>query len=216
MFVYKNKLEHLYSPNSDELTLIFHGGVDRYQSDIIDFLKRNKTMVVVDEAHRIKNPEGIWGRSVTEISKEAISRVILTGTPIPNGYQDIFNLFKFIYPFKFKEIIKFHYHNLENMTDFNSPDSQRVQQLRDNISPYFIRIKKKDLNLPPIEEKFILIDMDVRQREIYDFIESQYLPHFKENNNATVNDVLNRAKLIRLRQASTNPSLLSRTLRDSL
>ena len=102
------------------------------------------------------------------------------------------------------------------MTDFNSPDSQRVQQLRDNISPYFIRIKKKDLNLPPIEEKFILIDMDVRQREIYDFIESQYLPHFKENNNATVNDVLNRAKLIRLRQASTNPSLLSRTLRDSL
>lgn len=212
----KKKLEHLYSPNSDELTLIFHGGVDRYQNDIIDFLKRNKTMVVVDEAHRIKNPDGIWGRSVTEIAKEASSRVILTGTPIPNGYQDIFNLFKFIYPFKFKEIVKFHYHNLENMTDFNSPDSDRVQELRENISPYFIRIKKKDLNLPPVEEKYISIEMDFHQREIYDFIESQYLPHFKVNNNATVKDVLNRAKLIRLRQASTNPSLLSRTLRDSL
>jgi SNF2 family DNA or RNA helicase len=212
----KQKLEHLYSPNSAELTLIFHGGVDRYQNDITDFLKRNKTMVVVDEAHRIKNPEGIWGRSVTEISKEAVSRVILTGTPVPNGYQDIFNLYKFIYPFKFKEILKFHYHNLEDMTYNNSPESQRVQELKDNISPYFIRIKKSDLNLPPVEEKYISIEMDLRQREIYDFIESQYLPHFKENNSATVKDVLNRAKLIRLRQASTNPSLLSRTLRDSL
>jgi len=212
----KQKLEHLYSPNSPELTLIFHGGVDRFQNDILDFLKRNKTMVVVDEAHRIKNPEGVWGRSVTEISKEAVSRVILTGTPVPNGYQDIFNLYKFIYPFKFKEILKFHYHNLEDMTNNNSPESQRVQELKDNISPYFIRIKKKDLKLPPIEEKYIPVEMDSHQREIYNFIESQYLPHFKENNSATVKDILNRAKLIRLRQASTNPSLLSRTLRDSL
>ena len=212
----KQKLEHLYSPNSPELTLIFHGGVDRFQNDILDFLKRNKTMVVVDEAHRIKNPEGVWGRSVTEISKEAVSRVILTGTPVPNGYQDIFNLYKFIYPFKFKEILKFHYHNLEDMTNNNSPESQRVQELKDNISPYFIRIKKKDLKLPPVEEKYIPVEMDSHQREIYNFIESQYLPHFKENNSATVKDILNRAKLIRLRQASTNPSLLSRTLRDSL
>lgn len=212
----KKKLEHLYSPNSPELTLIFHGGVDRFQNDIIDFLKRNKTMVVVDEAHRIKNPEGVWGRSATEISKEAVSRVILTGTPVPNGYQDIFNLYKFIYPFKFKEILKFHYHNLEDMTNNNSPESQRVQELKNNISPYFIRIKKNDLKLPPIEEKYIPVEMDSHQREIYDFIESQYLPHFKENNSATVKDILNRAKLIRLRQASTNPSLLSRTLKDSL
>lgn len=212
----KQKLEHLYSPNSPELTMIFHGGVDRFKNDIIDFLKRNKTMVVVDEAHRIKNPEGVWGRSVTEISKEAVARVILTGTPVPNGYQDIFNLFKFIYPFKFKEILKFHYHNLEDMTNNNSPESNRVQELKNNISPYFIRIKKKDLKLPPIEEKYIPVEMDSHQRDIYDFIESQYLPHFKENNSATVKDILNRAKLIRLRQASTNPSLLTRTLRDSL
>lgn len=212
----KQKIEHLYSPDSPELTLIFHGGVDRFQTEIIDFLKRNKTMVVVDEAHRIKNPEGVWGRSVTEISKEAVSRVILTGTPVPNGYQDIFNLYKFIYPFKFKEILKFHYHNLEDMSFNNSPDSDRVQELKENISPYFIRIKKRDLKLPPIQEKYIPVEMDTYQREIYDFIESQYIPHFQENNSATVKDVLNKAKLIRLRQASTNPSLLSKTLKDSL
>ena len=212
----EQKEQHLYSATSSEFPLIFHGGVDSYENDIIDFLKRNKTMVVVDEAHRIKNPEGVWGRSVTEISKEAISRVILTGTPVPNGYQDIFNLYKFIYPFRFKEILKFHYHNLEDMTYNSQPESSRVQELKENISPYFIRIKKEDLNLPGIEEHLMSIEMNPYQREIYDFIESQYIENFKENDSATVKDILNKAKLIRLRQASTNPSLLSKTLKDSL
>lgn len=210
------KLEHLYAPNPSEVTLIFHGGVDHLQNEIIDFLKTNRTMVVVDEAHRIKNPDGVWGRSVTEISKEAIARVILTGTPVPNGYQDIYNLYKFIYPFKFKEILKIHFQNLEDMTINSSSDSARVQELKENLSPFFIRIKKDDLGLPPINEKIITIDMEPYQREIYDFIEAQYITDFKENDSATVKDILNKAKLIRLRQASTNPALLSKTLVNSL
>lgn len=210
------KLEHLYSSKPSELTLIFHGGVDGYLSDIIDFLKRNKTMVVVDEAHRIKNPEGVWGQSVTEISQHAISRIVLTGTPVPNGYQDVYNLYKFIYPFRFKEILQFHYQNLEDMTKNSLPKSARVQRLKENISPFFIRIKKKDLNLPPIYEKIIPVNMNVIQREIYDFIESEYIPSFQKDSSATAKDVLNRARLIRLRQASTNPSLLLRPLQESL
>jgi len=211
-----DKLEHLYAPNPSEVTLIFHGGVDRLQNEIIDFLKVNKTMVVVDEAHRIKNPDGVWGRSATEISKEAIARVILTGTPVPNGYQDIYNLYKFIYPFKFKEILKIHFQNLEDMTINSSSDSARVLELKENLSPFFIRIKKDDLGLPPINEKIITIDMEPYQREIYDFIEAQYIPAFKDNNSATIKDILNKARLIRLRQASTNPALLSKTLVNSL
>jgi SNF2 family DNA or RNA helicase len=210
------KLEHLYSSKPAELTLIFHGGVDSYQTDIIDFLKRNKTMVVVDEAHRIKNPEGVWGQSVTEISKYAISRIILTGTPVPNGYQDIFNLYKFIYPFRYKEILQFHYQNLEDMTKNNSPKSPRIQRLKENLSPFFIRIKKDDLKLPPVSEKIISVEMNLLQREIYDFIESEYIPGFQKDSSATAKDVLNRAKLIRLRQASTNPALLLKPLQSSL
>ena len=85
------KLQHLYAANPSEVTLIFHGGVDSLQTDIINFLKQNKTMLVVDEAHRIKNPDGVWGQSIAEISKEARARVILTGTPLPNGFQDIYH-----------------------------------------------------------------------------------------------------------------------------
>jgi len=210
------KEQHLYSPRPAELTLIFHGGVPRYENHIIDFLKRHKTLVVVDEAHRIKNYEGIWGKSVTEISKEAKARVVLTGTPIPNGYQDIFNLYKFIYPFKFKNILGVHYHNLEDMTTNSDLESNRVQNLKHNLAPYFIRIKKDDLNLPKIDEDIISLNMGKFQREIYDFIESKYIPDFRKNVSATIKDTLNKAKLIRLRQASTNPALLNKPLKEAL
>ena len=210
------KKQHLTSAKPSEITLIFHGGVPNFESLIIEFLKRNKTFVVVDEAHRIKNHEGVWGKSVTEISKEAKARVILTGTPVPNGYQDIYNLYKFIYPFKFKEILGVHYHNLEDMTQNSEPESERVQNLKKNLSPYFIRIKKDDLRLPEINEELVSLEMNKFQKEIYDFIEAKYIPDFKKNNTATVKDALNKAKLIRLRQASTNPALLSKPLKDAL
>ncbi|MDP8212225.1 MAG: DEAD/DEAH box helicase, partial [Candidatus Zapsychrus exili] len=212
----KIKHQHLYSSNPAEVTLISHGGVNIFKKDIVDFLERHKTMLVVDEAHRIKNPDGVWGRSITEISKAAVARVVLTGTPVPNGYQDIYNLYKFIYPFKFKDILGFHFQNLQDLTKDDSQNNSNVDRLKENISPFFIRIKKSDLNLPPIVEKTIPVNMDTCQREIYDFIESKYVEDFKKNSSGTIKDILNRAKLIRLRQASTNPALLFKPLKDSI
>ncbi len=212
----RHKEEHLYSTNPAELTLIYHGGVDTLQKEIIDFLKNNKTMVVVDEAHRIKNPEGVWGKSIVEIAKEARSRVVLTGTPVPNGYEDLYNLFQFLYPYRFKDLLGFHFGNLIDMTKSGNPDSDRVRQFTKNISPYFIRIKKRDLKLPPTKERIIEVEMDPRQREIYDFIETKYIRSFRANGSATIKDFLNKAKLIRLRQAATNPALLQKPIEETL
>jgi len=211
------KEQHLYSDNPRELTLISHAGIASLEKEIIDFLKRNKTMVVVDEAHRIKNAEGVWGQSAVEISKEAKSRVVLTGTPVPNGYEDLFNLFRFLYPFKYKDILNIHYEQLKELTKSNvSTDDSRVVAFINNIKPYFIRIKKSDLKLPEIIDNTINVEMDQRQRSIYDFIEEKYTISFKSNPSATAKDILNKARLIRLRQAATNPSLLLKTLKNSM
>jgi len=212
----ERKKELLYSGNPAELTLIHHGGIDSLQTPIINFLKENRTLVVVDEAHRIKNPEGAWGRSAFEISKEARGRIVLTGTPVPNGYEDLFNLFRFIYPFRYKEILGYHYPNLIDMTKRDNPDNLRVKKFTKNISPYFIRIKKNDLKLPPLEESIKRVDMAPCQREIYDFIETTYMDSFEVNPSGTVRDLLNRAKMIRLRQAASNPALLARPLSEAL
>jgi SNF2 family DNA or RNA helicase len=61
--------------------------------ELVVFLKRNKVMVILDEAHKIKNIDGgITAQSVLALAKYCKSRVILTGTPLPNGFQDLHNL----------------------------------------------------------------------------------------------------------------------------
>ena len=67
-----------------------------------------------------------------------------------------------------------------------------------------------------VHENLIHVNMDNHQRKIYDFIETKYVKAFEQNSSATAKDVLNKAKLIRLRQASINPSLLMKPLKDTL
>lgn len=210
-----HKEQHLYAGNPAEVTLISHGGVNILQNEIVAFLKNHKTMVVVDEAHRIKNPDGVWGRSVIEIAKEAKARIVLTGTPVPNGYEDLYNLFQYLYPYKFKEIIQLHLTNLQDMTKNCDADDDRVRQFTNNISPYFIRIKKADLGLPLAKEETVMVKMDADQRDIYDFIEAGYVKSFQQDGSAGLKDFLNRARLIRLRQAGTNPSLLLKPIAEA-
>lgn len=148
------KERHLYSSTPKELTLMNHSGLQFLKPQIIDFLKQNKVLVVVDEAHRIKNADGIWGTSAIDIAKYATSRVILTGTPAPNGYEDLFNLIRFIYPYKYKQILKIHYGQLKELTKSEAAiDNPRVTDFVENIKPFFIRIKKSDLKLPLLLKK---------------------------------------------------------------
>ena len=201
-------LSILDSEETPELTLLSYQSVAYNLDNIISYLKKNKVMVVLDEAHKIKNADGgIWAQSVLTIAKYCVSRVVLTGTPIPNGFEDIFNLYNFIWPDK--DIIKYHLFQLKDMTA-NRFDP-RVKQLVDNISPFFIRIRKSDLRLPPAtEHQPIVVKMGNVQRSIYDFIENSYIDYFKEQETGNKNlaSTLSKARFIRLLQTATNPELL--------
>ncbi len=198
---------YFYSGNPSELTLISYRGVSNMLDDLVVFLKKYRVMIVLDEAHNIKNTEGgVNATSVLQIAKYCKSRVVLTGTPAPNGYEDIYNLFNFIWPTK--KVIRYHLSQLKDMsTNFKDP---RISNLIQDVSPYFIRVKKSDLNLPlPISNPPIIVEMGEIQREIYDYIENSYLEYFmKKEENQNRKDLFAQARLIRLMQASTNPALL--------
>lgn len=207
--------KYFYSQYTSEVTLISYQSLASSKEDISYFLRHNRVMVVLDEAHKIKNTEnGIWASSALEISKYAKSRVILTGTPVPNGYKDIYNLYKFIWPYK--NILRFSLHHLENMTkNYAMPRTRKmICELIQNISPFFIRIRKSDLGLPPPNENQpIYVEMGAEQRSIYDFIEKKYIESFQaQSQGVSISGELNKAKLIRMMQCTTNPALLGKAI----
>ncbi|WP_312832414.1 DEAD/DEAH box helicase [Sedimentibacter saalensis] len=212
----QNKIDYLFSMNTSELTLISYASVSSLIDGLIWFLKYNRVMVILDEAHKIKNTNGgVNATSVLKLAKYCKSRVVLTGTPAPNGYEDLYNLFKFVWPNK--NIVGF---QLNQMRDMSSRKNDvRINHLIEGISPYFIRIKKSDLNIPEaINHPPIEVEMSEKQRRIYDFIEKKYIESIISNNEMDLSSQfkanLVNAKLIRLMQASTNPSLLNTPLDD--
>lgn len=83
-----------------------YASVATIKSAIQYFLKNNRVMVVLDEAHKIKNTKGgITASSIMDIALDCSSRVVLTGTPAPNGFEDLYNLFHFIWPNR--DVIKY-------------------------------------------------------------------------------------------------------------
>ena len=50
--------------------------------------------VIFDEAHRLKNSTGEWGKAGYELTKIASGYILLSATCIPNGWEDSINYFK--------------------------------------------------------------------------------------------------------------------------
>lgn len=208
----EEKKQYLYDMNPAEITLVSYASVISLVDELAYFLKKHRVMVILDEAHKIKNTKGgVISQSIMSLAANCKARVVLTGTPAPNGYEDLYNLFKFIWPTK--SIIKFHIGQLRDMS--KTADDPRVGSLLDAISPYFIRIKKGDLGIPPaINHPPISVEMKPSQRKIYDFIEKQYIGDIAKSKDSQVKSELIKARMIRLMQAATNPALLRQPLNE--
>lgn len=205
----EKKYLYLYSNETSEVTLTSYQSVVSIKDGLQFFLRNNRVMLVLDEAHKIKNSQGaITAVSTLELAEYAKSRVVLTGTPAPNGYEDLHNLFKFIWPDR--KIITFNVGNLEDMS--NRTDDPRVPTLIDEISPFFIRVKKSDLGIPPATSELIQVEMSDAQRRVYDAIERRIIDTLDTTEDSPFLRRVRRARLIRLQQVATNPLLLRRAL----
>ncbi|MCT4631357.1 MAG: DEAD/DEAH box helicase [Firmicutes bacterium] len=206
------KKSYFYSMHPKELTLISYHSTINLKKDLEFYLKNNNVLVVLDEAHKIKNTNGgIIASTIMDLAEFPKAKFVLTGTPMPNSYKDLYNIFKFIWPTK--DIVKYNQNQLDNMT-LNSND-ERIPDLIDNVKPFFIRIRKNDLsNMPvPIENEPVKIEMGFYQRQIYSFISSKIKYDLDELAYSEVKKELVKAKLVRLMQVASNPYLLANPVR---
>lgn len=158
-----------------------------WKLSVLNALIDEKTMIVFDEVHRIKNPVGKRARNALELGKQARYHYVLTGTPIPNSYKDVYNFLHLLYDNEYESFFGW---------DINDLEVSNAEEINEKIQPFFWRTTKKDLNVPEAEsDQLVIIQPSNSQADLAKTI------HEVETN------VLGR--YIRLLQASTNPALLT-------
>lgn len=174
------------------LILVNYESLPKYLSKLNQNIDIN-TMLVFDEVHRVKNPEGIRAEKALELSKKPKFKYVLTGTPIPNTYKDIYNFLHILYGNEYNSYFGWDLGFLSN------PKVREIRDINSKLYPFFWRTNKKDLNVPRAEDDYIeIVEPSSEQLALAEFIYS--------------NEESSLAILIRLIQASTNPALLNKKI----
>nr|CAB3243327.1 DNA excision repair protein ERCC-6 [Phallusia mammillata] len=186
---------------------------ERMRISLDALLTQNWHYVVLDEGHKIRNPEAAITHAVKMF--QTPHRIILSGSPIQNHLRELWSLFDFIFPGKLGTLQCF-------MEQFSVPIVQggyanatevQVQTaykcacvLRDTIAPYLLRRMKVDvqchINLPKKNDHVLFCSLTDEQVEIY----KKYL------DSETVYSILCRnmkifVGLIQLRKICNHPDL---------
>jgi SNF2 family DNA or RNA helicase len=190
--------------DSFDLFLIHFNTAMNRQWELQNFMQKWNTVLIIDESHYIKSPAlKRWASTAIIVAPYAKHRIILSGTPMPNNAKDLWTQITFLWP---------QHLPLGNQILYNNYVKKNgVGKYQSVLDSLFCRIKKNTLNLP--KPKWIphKVELNSRQRDIYNVIEADTL---KEINETNIQDQAKLqkfriAKMIRLLQTASNPTLLS-------
>lgn len=210
--VYLNSSER----NHKEVSFINFEKVRLLIGDISRCISASKMLLIIDEAHKIKNPNAAVTNSVLEITKYACARIVLTGTPMPNGYEDLYSLTKTFSPFE--EILPYNYNQLRILTK-KEASSKQTAIIRKSMEPYYSRISKRYLleinELLKPNYHFISCKMNEDQDMLYSKL-NEFCGKVCDDIDEDILEGLKKAILIRKMQVSANPALLQKSIINSM
>ena len=166
--------------------------------------KRDWITVVLDEAHTIKNRD-------TQTSKAAMKlkagfRLMLTGTPLQNHLNEIWNLFQFANPGLLGSYQQFTERFILPIE--RDHDQERQRLLRRMLSPFLLRRTKDDVlnELPEKTEITVRVDLSPDEQALYDNLRRQAIANLEESPQSIFHAL---AEITRLRQAACHPRLIN-------
>ncbi len=100
------------------------------------------SLLVIDEAHYIKNPDARRSSAVRMLEDESDRILLMTGTPVENRVEEMCSLIGFIRPDMAERVRELAY-------------MKQIPQFREFLSPVYLRRQRDHVlkELPPVEEK---------------------------------------------------------------
>ena len=162
---------------------------------LIRWLQEHPSLLVLDEAHRTKlGPKGAWGSACLALAPYARRRLILSGTPAPNGPADLENLMAFVWPGQGRRTVA------------QAVASGDLRAASQRLRPLFVRTTKAELQLPDVTRVVHRVSLPPLHRELYEALTGQVKAQWDaEGADAAA---LGRV-LIYLLMAATTPALLA-------
>lgn len=178
-----------------EVLIVNYERLDRSLPTLTSWLRAAPSMIILDEAHRMKlGVQGTYGSACMALGPLARRRLILTGTPAPNGARDLENLLSFVWPGHGRRVVT------------RAVAGGDLAYASNVLRPLFTRTTKRELGLPPVETKIRYVQLPPLHREIYDALVGRFTARAEASRDDF--DVLGKA-LLRLLMAATSPALLS-------
>jgi hypothetical protein len=168
-----------------------------------EMVGRRAAMLVVDESHRIKRFRGgAWAPALVDIAVGCRIRMILSGTPMPQGGRDLYTQLSVLWPNG----------ELTGSKDaFATKVDSSFGSVVGDVLPFVSRTPKDRLGLPPIEIERHDAKLVGLQGEVYELVESGLRRRIAAAETwADKIEALKRARPLRLIQAATNPDLFNR------
>ncbi|WP_246516471.1 DEAD/DEAH box helicase [Salicibibacter cibarius] len=132
-------------------------------------------LVIVDEAHHLKNRNTLAWQFINEIYKKYI--FLLTATPVQNNLEELYNLITLLKPGQLKTYRYFKKHFVE---DNQGMEAKNVDQLKRLLSDVMIRNKRNNVDVQFTKRKAqtIAVSLSADEQNVYDelsaFIRRKY------------------------------------------
>ncbi|MES2381872.1 MAG: DEAD/DEAH box helicase [Bacteroidota bacterium] len=145
-------------------------GTSRVDIELLKEFKFN--YIILDESQAIKNASSQSARAVKQL--KSAYKLVLTGTPIENGVQELWSQLSFVNPGLLGSLNSFTERFVTPIE--KGKDEFKMQQLKAIIKPFVLRRTKDQVakDLPEKTEQIIYCQMTDEQAEEYETTKSYY------------------------------------------
>ena len=209
----KSKRFKMYEDFANQKVKMLFMSYETLRADIIhiDFLLNEIDVLIIDEAHRLRNYASQQSKALLQLRKIAKRVYPLTGTPAVNHPSDVFGILKVLNPKKYPSYWQFidrYFGYVEGRfgRDILDVRKDRETELKLVLQEMSIQRKRKDVMswIPKILNRKIYVDLDDSQLRHIKKIKEEFM--YGDN---IIPNVI--AQVTRLRQAALDPALLDLT-----